>query len=65
MDRDKHPFVAAMQLATEFWTDEELSRWFTLGQPLLGDAAPLELLATGRSDELLRVLQQIDDGVYI
>lgn len=62
---EEQPFVEALALATELYTDAELAVWLTSPQPLLEGWTPLQLLGCGKAADLLRVMQALDAGVYL
>jgi hypothetical protein len=51
-------------LMADFYTPEEFGMWLALPHPQIGKSA-LEMIHEGRGDEILRVAQQLSDGVYI
>jgi hypothetical protein len=58
-------FQQAVGIASELYSDVELAVWLTAPQPLLNNLTPIQLLALGRSPELLRVMQALDEGAYL
>ena len=58
--------VEMLRRLTEYYeTLEECLLWFESPQPLLGDKTPIELIAKGRTAELLRIWDNLDAGTYI
>lgn len=55
----------AVLIAAGLYTDVELAFWLNAPQPLVGMFTPIQLLAAGRGAELLRVMRQLEDGVYL
>ncbi len=49
----------------EYYTPDEAELWLTRPQPLLGHMTAVQLIAANREDELHRLLDQLDSGVYI
>ncbi len=49
----------------EYWTPDEAELWLTRPQPLLGHMTAVQLIAQNREDELHKLLDQLDDAVYI
>ena len=58
-------FADAVRLAASMYTDVELAFWLNAPQPLLGMWTPVQLLARGEAEDLLRTLRQIEDGTYV
>jgi len=58
-------FQQAVGIASELYSDIEVAVWLTAPQPLLNNLNPIQLLALGRSPELLRVMQALDEGAYL
>lgn len=58
-------FQESVLIAAGLYTDVELAFWLNAPQPLIGMFTPVQLLASGRADELVRVLRALEDGVYI
>ena len=52
------------QLA-DFYQPQEARLWLLSRQKLLGGQIPADLIAAGKSDEVLRVISQLREGVYI
>ena len=57
-------FSDALLIAAGMYSDVELAFWLNAPQPLLGMWTPVQLLARGESDALLRVMRQIEEGAY-
>jgi uncharacterized protein (DUF2384 family) len=53
------------RLADFYNTPEEVARYLTAPQPLLGGETAIDLIAAARGDEVHRLLDQIDQGVYL
>lgn len=53
------------RLAYYYETPEECVAWFRAPQPLLDGALPIDLIAQGRSSDLIRVWEAMDAGAYI
>ena len=47
------------------YTGAELVIWLFSPQQLLGDRAPATMIERGEFDEINRLLDQIDEGVYL
>lgn len=62
MPADRKPLGARL---AEIYTPDEAELWLTRPQPLLGHMTAVQLIAADREEELHRVLDQIDDCVYI
>jgi len=58
-------FRDALLTAAGIYNDVELAFWLNAPQPLLGMWTPIQLLARGEAHELLRVMDQLADGVYV
>ena len=52
------------QLA-DFYEPNEARQWIFARQKLLQGASPAELIQEGKIDEVLRLVNQIRDGVYL
>lgn len=52
------------QLA-DFYAPDEARQWMFAPQKLLGGEKPAELIRTGRIDEVLRLVTQLRDAVYL
>lgn len=52
------------QLA-DFYEPNEARQWIFAPQKLLGGESPAELIRTGRIDEVLRLVGQLRDAVYL
>lgn len=57
-------FQQAVGIASEIYSDLELAVWLTAPQPLLNNLNPIQLLALGRSPELLSAMQAFDEGAF-
>jgi len=49
----------------EYYTPEETELWLSRQQPLLNGECAIELIRAGRSVEVNRVLDQLDEAVYL
>jgi hypothetical protein len=58
-------FSQALLIAAGIYTDVELAFWLTAPQPLLAMWTPIQLLTRGEAPQLLQVMQQLEDGVYV
>jgi hypothetical protein len=47
------------------YTPEEMMVWLFSAQKALGDNMPALIILRGQTDELLRLLTQIEEGAYI
>jgi transcriptional regulator with XRE-family HTH domain len=54
----------ADQLA-QFYTADEARLWLFSRHVALGGARPADLIAEGRTDEVLRVVDQLQSGAYL
>lgn len=61
--KDFHDLL--VRIAGHYKTPEECAQWFRLPQPLINHEIPLDLIAQGRADELHRVWDRIDEGVFL
>jgi hypothetical protein len=61
----KTPEDAIRKRLASYYDADESEVWLKSPQPLLGGAIPNELIAHGREDDLHRVLDQLDDCVYL
>ncbi len=52
------------QLA-DFYEPNEARQWIFAPQKLLGGISPAELIRTGRIDEVMRLVGQLRDAVYL
>ena len=52
------------QLA-DFYDPEEITLWLISHQKLLGGAVPAMLIQTGRTDEVIRVVEQLRQGAFV
>lgn len=50
---------------TEYYTPRERVVWWTSAQPLLNNERAMAILEDGRQAELHRLLDQLDEGVYL
>ena len=50
---------------SDFYTPQEARMWLYAPQRLLGDVAPAELIQEGRAQEVIAVVNQLRDGVYV
>lgn len=57
--------LRVMAALAEFYTPEEAETWLTNPHPLLGGRTADELIAAGRIEEVLRLLDQLREGVYL
>ena len=58
--------VELISRLSDFYEEpEEIVLWLLSGQPLLGNRKPVDLMAEGKSADLYRVLQLLEDGAYI
>ncbi len=48
-----------------FYTEDEARLWLVSSNKLLGDKPPCNMIDAGRGDEVLRLLHQLSDGVYL
>lgn len=46
-------------------TTDEIEFWLSAPQKLLGGAVANDLIAAGRADEVVRLLKQLDEGVFL
>lgn len=58
-------FSDALLIAAGMYTDVELAFWLNAPQPLINMWTPVQLLARGEADRLLKVMRQIKDGIYV
>jgi uncharacterized protein (DUF2384 family) len=49
----------------DIYQPEEARMWLLSRQKLLKDARPVDLITTGRTDEVLQMIQQLLEGVNI
>lgn len=49
----------------DYYSPVEAEVWLDLPQPLLGGERGKDLIAAGREDELHRLLDMLDEGVYL
>ncbi len=52
------------QLA-DFYEPDEARQWIFARQKLLGGVSPAELIQSGKIDKVLRLVNQLRDGVHI
>jgi len=61
--------VKITKMLSEHYTTEEAAKWLSMKQPQLcgthGMSIPLDLIAVGRADEVIEVLERLDSGVYL
>ncbi len=50
---------------SDFYTPQEARMWLYAPQRLLGDVSPAELIQEGRAQEVIAVVNQLRDGVYV
>jgi hypothetical protein len=48
----------------EFYSPEEARIWLYAKQPLLNGAREIDLIYTGRVDEVLRIIKSLDESTY-
>ncbi|MFN3971256.1 MAG: antitoxin Xre/MbcA/ParS toxin-binding domain-containing protein [Gemmobacter sp.] len=53
------------QRLAEYWTPEELDLWLDSPQRQLDGAVPRQLIAAGRAEEVHRLIDRMDEGVYL
>ena len=54
-----------IDLLSDFYEPNEARLWIFSRQRLLNSETPAELIQKGRVDEVLRVVHQLRDGVYL
>jgi len=54
-----------VQRLTELYTPEEARLWIFGRHKALGDQRPADLIQQGRSEEVLRAIDQLADGIYL
>ena len=50
---------------SEYYSEEEIEIFLNSKQPLLNDRIPLALIAEGKADRIIAMLNRLDDSVYI
>ena len=48
----------------DFYTPEETRLWLHAQHPMLGDARAIDLINSGRTEEVLAVIEALDTGAY-
>ena len=48
----------------EFYTPEETRLWLHAGHPMLGGERAIDLIRSGRTEEVLSVIESLDAGAY-
>ncbi len=54
-----------MDQLSDFYEPEDARLWLFARQKLLNGEIPAELIRGGRSEEVIKVLDQLRDGVYL
>ena len=54
-----------VDLLADLYRPDEARIWLLSRQRLLGGARPVDLIAKGRTDEVLQVLRQLLEGVHV
>ena len=52
-------------LLADFYCPEKARQWMRSPQRLLGGRVPADLIRAGRTGEVLRLINQMRDGVYL
>ena len=63
-----HPkavYIEAQERLMGFYTEKEAAAWLCSPQKLLDNRMPLSLIVEGRGDDVLAVIGQLEDGVYV
>jgi uncharacterized protein (DUF2384 family) len=59
----------ALLLVTEslqrFYTASEAERWLTAPHQMLNGERAMDMIDTGRTDEVLKVIERLEDGVFL
>jgi hypothetical protein len=62
----KATFADAIRTLEQHWYDDaELARWIVAPHPQFEGLSALQMLAAGRKDAVLAVVQRLDDGAYL
>jgi uncharacterized protein (DUF2384 family) len=48
----------------DFYTPEETRLWLHASHPMLGGARAIDLINSGRTQEVLAVIEALDSGAY-
>lgn len=60
---DMPEYPEAWELVSAHFKDDKKSRlWFTVSNPMLGNVAPADMLATGRGSRLLKIIKDMLAG---
>ena len=57
--------IRLVKRLAEYYTTDEMVKWFESPQPLLNNALPADLIAAGRDDEIHALFDSMDAGTYI
>lgn len=49
---------------TEFYTPDETRLWLHAGHPMLGGERAIDLINSGRTEEVLAVIESLDAGAF-
>ncbi len=49
---------------SDFYTPEETRLWLHARHPMLGNARAIDLINSGRTEEVLAVIEALDSGAY-
>lgn len=49
----------------DFYTLEEIDQWLDLPHPQLDGRTPRAVIAAGRGDEVMAIIRQLSDCVYL
>ena len=65
MDNKFEQMIRVIKALEEFYTPSEALTYMVSSHPLLDDKTPISLIEQGKWEDVMRIIQQMSEGVYL